>query len=225
MTPRDISHNERDERLTNMIPMTHDDPLSDALTDPPAIDANTWERVHAQLSRRAENAGIVDIAFERHDSPLGAIIIGATTSGIVRIGLPAEDDKSVLDELARRISPRVLRALRPTITQTRHQLEEYFDGHRTTFDVTLDWRLTAGFRRDVLNATSRIPYGETRSYTQVATEAGNPKAFRAAGTALAKNPLPILVPCHRVLPVGGALGAYRGGPQAKAQLLSLEQAS
>jgi methylated-DNA-[protein]-cysteine S-methyltransferase len=183
-----------------------------------------WERIRRELVARAEAEGLVDVAFERHDSPLGPILIGATAAGLVRVGLPAEGEDAVLDELARRVSARVLRAPRDSVTRTRRQLDEYFEGRRRAFDVELDWRLTAGFRREVLRATARIPYGHTASYKQVATQAGRPAAVRAAGTALATNPLPIVVPCHRVLRSGGGLGAYRGGPQAKAQLLSLEGA-
>jgi methylated-DNA-[protein]-cysteine S-methyltransferase len=191
----------------------------------PAPDPAAWERITRQLGERADAAGLLDVAFERHDTPLGSILIGATPAGLVRVGLPAEDHDAVLDELARRISTRVLHARRDSLTSARHQLDEYFDGERHSFDVALDWRLTAGFRRAVLHATARIPYGQTASYRQVATEAGSPAAVRAAGTALATNPLPILVPCHRVLRSGGALGAYRGGPEAKAQLLALESAA
>jgi methylated-DNA-[protein]-cysteine S-methyltransferase len=222
MTRHNASHIGRADRLNLMITIAPHDPLTDALNGTPAVDPVSWERLRATFSRRAETEGLLDVAFERHDSPLGAIIIGATDTGVVRIGLPYEGEDVVLDELARRVSVRVIRAPRATITQARHQLDEYFDRHRTAFEIALDWRLTAGFRRDVLTATAQIPYGQTRSYTQVATEAGSPKAVRAAGTALAMNPLPILVPCHRVLRAGGGLGAYRGGPEAKAQLLSLE---
>jgi methylated-DNA-[protein]-cysteine S-methyltransferase len=143
----------------------------------------------------------------------------------VRVGLPAEGEDAVLDELARRVSPRVLRAAREPVTRARRQLDEYFAGRRRSFEVPLDWRLARGFRREVLRATARIPYGRTASYREIAGEAGSPRAFRAAGTALARNPLPILVPCHRVLPSGGGLGDYRGGAEAKARLLSLEGAA
>ncbi len=150
------------------------------------------------------------------------MLLGATAEGLVRVGLPSEDEDAVLDELARRVSVRVLGGSRASVTRARHQLDEYFGGERQTFDVPLDWRLVTGFRREVLRATERIPYGSTASYRSVATEAGSPGAVRAAGTALALNPLPIVVPCHRVLRTGGALGSYRGGPAAKAALLGLE---
>lgn len=192
------------------------------LHDGAAIDADTWRRVTAELAQRAEADGLVDVAFERHDSPLGPIVIAATRAGIVRVGLPSEEEEAVLEELARRLSGRVLRAPRVELTAAREQLDEYFERRRTAFDVALDWRLTTGFRRQVLDATAAIPYGHTASYAQVAAEAGSPRAVRAAGTALATNPLPILVPCHRVLKSGGALGQYRGGVAAKAVLIKLE---
>jgi len=164
------------------------------------------------------------VACERHDSPLGPLVLGATSEGLVRVGLPGEDEEAVLDELARRVSPRILRAPRGALALARRELDEYFAGRRRAFDVPLDWRLSAGFRRAVLRAAARIPYGCTASYGEVAAAAGSPRAFRAAGTALATNPLPIVVPCHRVLPAGGALGSYRGGAEAKARLLGLEGA-
>ncbi len=185
-------------------------------------DARSWEHVRTDLGRRAAAEGLLDLAFERHDSPLGSILLGATEEGVVRIGLPAENEDEVLDDLARRISVRMLSAAREPLTRARHQLEEYFDGRRKAFDVRLDWRLTRGFRREVLHATAQIPYGQTMSYREVASEAGRPTAVRAAGSALATNPLPIVVPCHRVLRTGGQLGAYRGGLHAKARLLELE---
>ena len=189
---------------------------------PPEPEA--WERVRRGLTVRAVADGLVDVAFQRHDSPLGSILLGATTEGVVRVGLPSEDEDGLLEELARRVSSRVLFAPRDAATRARRQLDEYFNAQRHAFDLTLDWRLTAGFRREVLRATAQIPYGQTASYRRVATEAGSPAAVRAAGTALATNPLPILVPCHRVLRSDGTLGAYRGGLEAKAQLLGLEGA-
>jgi len=188
------------------------------------IDPAAWERVRHEVAAQAEAEALIDVAFERHDSPLGPLLLGATTEGLVRVGLPSEDEDAVLDDLARRVSARVLRSPRDVVTRARRQLEEYFEGRRRAFDLTLDWRLTAGFRREVLYATTQIPYGQTLSYGQLATRADRPAAVRAAGTALATNPLPIVVPCHRVLRSGGALGSYRGGPEAKAQLLGLEGA-
>ncbi len=207
--------------------MTHEHhdasaPLDAALGGRESPDPAAWERMRTDLGRRASAEGLVDVAFERHDSPLGAILVGATDEGVVRIGLPTESHDEVLDELARRVSVGVLRAPREVLTRTRRQLDEYFECRREAFDVRLDWRLTRGFRREVLHATARIPYGQTMSYREVATEVGRPAAARAAGTALATNPLPIVVPCHRVLRSGGQIGAYRGGSEAKARLLDLE---
>jgi methylated-DNA-[protein]-cysteine S-methyltransferase len=142
----------------------------------------------------------------------------------VRLGLPVESEGAVLDELAARVSPRVLRVASAPLDRARHQLDEYFAGRRRAFELSLDWQLTRGFRRDVLRATARIPYGRTASYREIARRAGSPAAVRAAGSALARNPLPIVVPCHRVLPSSGALGSYRGGADAKARLLALEGA-
>lgn len=136
--------------------------------------------------------------------------------------LPSEDADEVLADVARRISPRILRSSRPAIVEARRQLNEYFDGKRQTFEVPLDWALTRAFRRDVLRATARIPYGRTSSYKEVASAAGSANAVRAVGSALANNPLPILVPCHRVLRSDGGVGQYLGGAAAKACLLTLE---
>jgi methylated-DNA-[protein]-cysteine S-methyltransferase len=198
------------------------DSLEKRLRDGEAPDAAAWARMRRKLSERAAAAGLVDVAFERHDSPLGSILLGATAKGLVRVGLPAEGEDAVLEELAERISPRVLRASRDSLARARRELDEYFSRRRRRFGVPLDWRLTRGFRREVLRATARIPYGQTATYREVAARAGSPAAFRAAGSALAANPLPILVPCHRVTPSGGGLGGYRGGAEAKARLLALE---
>jgi methylated-DNA-[protein]-cysteine S-methyltransferase len=202
--------------------MTPSDPLELALRDAPAPAPAAWARAREAFAARAAREELAAVAVERHDTPLGRMLLAATEAGLVRVGLPAEDEDAVLDELAQRISARVLAAPRAALTQARRELEEYFAGERSSFAVALDWRLTAGFRRDVLRATARIPYGRTASYREVATEAGSPNAVRAAGTALATNPLPIVVPCHRVLRTGGGLGAYRGGADAKARLLALE---
>lgn len=181
-----------------------------------------WKRVTSALALRAEAEGLLDVAFESHDTPIGRLLVAATGVGIVRVALPGADEDGVLDELARRVSGRVLRAPRATIGRARTELDEYFAQRRHSFDVALDWRLIAGFRREVLRVTASIPYGETSSYAAVAAGAGSPRAVRAAGTALAVNPLPILVPCHRVVRSSGALGQYGGGPELKAHLIALE---
>ena len=197
-------------------------PLEQSLRELEGPAPAAWKRMRRDLAGAAERSGLIDVAFERHDSPLGVIIVGATRDGLVRVGLPAEDEDAVLQQLAERVSARVLHASRDSLTQTRRELDEYFDHNRQVFEIPLDWRLTGGFRREVLRATAEIPYGETASYRDVATRAGSPNAVRAAGTALATNPLPIVVPCHRVLRSGGGLGGYAGGPETKAALLHLE---
>ena len=153
------------------------------------------------------------LTYEHHPSPIGALTLGATDDGLAVVGLPGE----VADDA----SPSPTAAQRAILDQAHRELDEYFAGERTTFSVPLDWTLS-GFRREVLRATAAIPYGATASYTDVAERAGSPDATRAAGTALATNPLPIVVPCHRVLPSTGELGGYRGGPEAKAALLAIE---
>ncbi len=185
-------------------------------------DPQVWERLRLETVDRARMEGPIDVAFERHESPIGTLLLGATREGLVRIGLPAEGEDAVMDEVARRLSPRVLRAPGLGLTLARRQLDEYFEGRRRAFDLTLDWRLTEGFGRAVLVVTAGIPYGRTTSFGAVAAEAGSASAVRAAVLALATNPLPILVPCHRVSRPSGPAGMYRGGRLARAHLLSLE---
>lgn len=181
-----------------------------------------WERRRAAVIERAERLGLIEVAFETHDSPFGRILVGATDRGVVRVSLPAEDEEEVLEDLARRASARIARSGRPALTRAREQLDQYFAGSRRTFELDLDWSLTKGFRRDVLRQTALIPYGVTASYAEMADRAGRPAAVRAAGTALATNPLPILIPCHRVLRSDGTTGAYLGGPEMKSALLAME---
>jgi methylated-DNA-[protein]-cysteine S-methyltransferase len=188
------------------------------------LDAATWQRARERLITGAQAEGLIDVAVERHDSPLGTLLLAASTAGLVRLGLPGDGEEEILDELAERISPRVLRAPSTTVTEARRQLDQYFERRRRVFQLELDWSLARGFRREVLQATARIPYGSLGTYSTVAAEAGSPRAVRAAGTALALNPIPIVVPCHRVLRADGGLGNYRGGAEAKARLLRLEGA-
>ncbi len=192
-------------------------------------DAGTTDDAFAvardRFTARATGEGLVAVGYEDHETPLGTLRIGATPRGVVRVILPIEDADAGVRELADRLSPRILKTATPAIANARREFDEYFDGRRRTFDVPLDWSLTRAFRREVLRATAAIPYGETSSYRGVAVAAGSPNAVRAAGSALATNPIPILVPCHRVLRTDGALGQYRGGPEAKARLLALEGAA
>ena len=177
-----------------------------------------------ELTERAEAEGLLDVAYSTVDSPLGQLLVAATPKGLVRVVFPTEDHDRVLDELAQRVSPRMLEAP-AKLDEVRRELDEYFEGRRTRFDVKLDWVLTGkGFRHEVLRNTARIPYGRTSTYMEMATKAGNRKAYRAAGNALGSNPIPLIVPCHRVLATGGGLGGYGGGLAVKERLLHLEGA-
>ena len=174
-----------------------------------------------RFAARALVEGFVDVAYTTLDTPIGPFLAAVTARGLVRLAFRTEDPDQVLDDLAHRLSPCVLEA--PTRLDTvRRQLDEYFEGRRRQFDLTLDWSLTTGFRRRVLRTTARIPYGSVSTYQQVAARAGNAHAARAAGSALGSNPMPIVVPCHRVLRTGGGLGGFGGGLDVKARLLELE---
>lgn len=177
-----------------------------------------------QLELPASAAGLLDVAYATFDSPVGKLLLASTPRGLVRIVyLDGIDDDDVLTDLAARLSPRVLAAPR-TLDEPRRELDEYFAGLRRRFETRIDWRLTHGFGRRVLKATARIPYGAVSSYKRVATEAGSPRGHRAAGNALGSNPLPIIVPCHRVLHSDGGLGGYTGGIERKRVLLGVEGA-
>ena len=173
------------------------------------------------LARRAEAEGILDVAHGTVDSPLGTLTVMVTPRGLVRLSYPGEGIDAQLQELADRVSPRILAAPDRT-DEARRQLDDYFEHRRRSFDLPIDWRLVRGFAGDVLRATARIPFGSVSSYREVAAEAGSPNAYRAAGNALGSNPIPIVVPCHRVLHAGGGLGGYTGGVERKRFLLELE---
>jgi methylated-DNA-[protein]-cysteine S-methyltransferase len=177
----------------------------------------------AALAAGAEAAGVLDVAYAGVDSPVGRLLVAATPEGIVRVAFAREGDDAVLAELARRISPRVLEAP-ARLDPARRQLEEYFEGGRTAFALPVDWRLSSGFRERVLHAIAAIPFGRTGTYRSVATAAGTPNAVRAAGSACATNPIPIIVPCHRVVRSDGTMGRYGGGEAAKRLLLEHEHA-
>lgn len=187
----------------------------------PAETSLDLEELRGQLAARAAGAGLLDVAHGTYDSPLGTLTIFVTPHGLVRLSYPGEGIEDQLTELARRISPRILEAPERT-DGVRRQLDDYFAGRRHAFDVPIDWRLVRGFAGEVLRATARIPFGAVSSYRGIAAEAGSPNAYRAAGNALGSNPVPIVVPCHRVLHAGGGLGGYTGGLDRKRQLLRLE---
>jgi methylated-DNA-[protein]-cysteine S-methyltransferase len=178
---------------------------------------------------RAERDGLVDVAYATVESPFGDLLVARTDRGVVRLALPTErghwmSRDAVLEDLARSISPRVLESPK-RLDEERRELADYFEGNRHEFDVPVDWSLTtSGFRSRALHAVARIPYGRTKTYGEIAKAAGNPRAFRAAGTACGRNPIPLIVPCHRVVQSGGGIGNYGGGPEMKRALLSLEGA-
>lgn len=176
----------------------------------------------------AATAGLLDVAYTTHETPVGRLLLAATDAGLVRLAyvdgvthVEGQDEDAVLADLALRVSPRILAAPR-RLDEPRRELDEYFAGARRRFEIRLDWSLTHGFGRRVLEATARVPFGAVTTYRGVAGEAGSPKASRAAGNALGANPIPIIVPCHRVLHAGGGLGGYTGGLERKRTLLTIE---
>jgi len=203
--------------------------MSTPQADPTAFLAGLYDPDPLALSRLRDSlvgaaaaADLIDVAYRTIDSPVGTLLLAATEQGLVRVAFDLEDHDLVLVGLADKISPRVLLAPKRLEDATR-QLSEYFEGGRTTFSLPLDFRLTTGFRRAVLAHLPAIAYGHTESYSQVALAAGSPRAVRAVGTACATNPIPVVVPCHRVVRSDGSFGGYRGGPAAKSLLLELER--
>jgi methylated-DNA-[protein]-cysteine S-methyltransferase len=184
-------------------------------------EAETMTRLHDQLVAAADADQLLDVAYRTVDSPVGTLLLAATDQGVVRVAYQLEHHDQVLQTLAERVSPRILYAPR-RLDQVARQLAEYFEGERREFVLPLDFRLAHGFRREVLSRLRMINYGRTESYSEVAAATGHPRAVRAVGTACATNPLPVIVPCHRVLRSDGKLGGYIGGLQTKAALLSLE---
>jgi methylated-DNA-[protein]-cysteine S-methyltransferase len=181
----------------------------------------TLVRLHDRLVATAETDGTLDVGYRTVDTPVGPLLLAATAAGLVRVAYQREDHDAVLDSLASRISPRILRAPQ-RLDPIARELDEYFAGTRRHFDVRLDLRLSGGFRRAVLSHLTQIDYGNTESYAEVARAAGSPRAVRAVGSACATNPLPVVVPCHRVVRSDGSPGGYVGGAEAKQTLLRLE---
>ena len=181
-------------------------------------------RLHTRLTTAAQEQGLLDVAYTVMPSPVGELLLAATPAGLVRVGFGLEGHDAVLAQLALRVSPRILEAPERLAEPVR-QLEEYFAGTRKVFDLALDFRLATGFRRTVVEHLPDIGYGSTASYAALAALAGSPGAVRAAGTACARNPLPVVVPCHRVVRSDGKIGNYLGGTQAKAALLAMEAAA
>jgi methylated-DNA-[protein]-cysteine S-methyltransferase len=188
----------------------------------PADVSGDAARAAGRAASAARAEGLADVSYSIEPSPLGDLVVAVTPRGLIRIAYGAEERAdTVLEELARRVSPRVLEAP-AALDEVRRELDEYFAGKRTSFDVPVDWKLHDGFSRRVLRATARIPYGELLTYAQVAAKAGSPRGSRAAGNALGSNRMPIVVPCHRVVRTGGMLGGYTGGIERKQYLLGLE---
>jgi methylated-DNA-[protein]-cysteine S-methyltransferase len=186
-----------------------------------AVDVDTAaEAATISAIAAADRQGLVDVAFSMVDSPVGDLLVAVTPQGLVRL---AFDPERVLEDLAERISPRVVEAP-ARLHPVRRELDEYFEGRRHAFDIAVDWSLTSGFRRRVLEATARIPAGQVTTYGALAERVGNPRASRAVGSAVGSNPVAIVVPCHRVLPASGGVGNYGGGPERKVFLLELEHA-
>jgi methylated-DNA-[protein]-cysteine S-methyltransferase len=178
-------------------------------------------RAAHRVADRASAEGLADISYAPVDSPFGTLLGAVTQQGLVRLAFPEEDVDSVLERLARRLSPKIVESSAP-LDPVRKELDDYFSGSRREFELALDWSLIGPFGRKVLHVTAEIPYGGVLSYAEVASDAGSPRGSRAAGNALGSNPIPIVIPCHRVLRTGGSLGGYGGGLDRKRWLLELE---
>lgn len=203
---------------------TNDDGTVTELDARFAIDPGTMAGLHERLAADADGRGMLDVAYRTIDSPIGELLLAATEKGLVRVAFAREGFDAVLETLATKIGPRVLRAP-ARLDAVAVELDEYFAGERRAFDVPLDDALSSGFRQTVQRYLPSIAYGHTQSYKDVAERVGSPKAIRAVGTACATNPLPVVVPCHRVLRSDGSLGGYLGGLDAKTTLLALERAA
>lgn len=179
------------------------------------------QALRSRFLERAESKGLVDVAVTTMDSPVGTLLLMATPKGIVRIAFETENRDDVLGEVAEHVSPRILEAPR-RLDPLRRELDRYFAGKLRDFDVPIDWSLTGDFARRVLRRTARIPYGSVASYGDVAMDVGTPRGARAVGNALGSNPIPVVVPCHRVVRTSGAIGGYGGGLPRKRWLLALE---
>jgi methylated-DNA-[protein]-cysteine S-methyltransferase len=198
-------------------------PLETALRRGGGDETAAAERAAARLSQRIAAEGLADVSYAQVDSPFGTLLVAGTPRGLVRLAFPEESVESVLEGLSLRLSPRIVESSAP-LELVRRELEEYFAGQRRHFEIPLDWSLVGPFGRRVLRVTSEIPFGGVLSYAEVAAEAGSPRGSRAAGNALGSNPIPIVIPCHRVLRSGGGIGGYGGGIERKRWLLELEGA-
>jgi methylated-DNA-[protein]-cysteine S-methyltransferase len=187
------------------------------------VDARDRDDLRAVLAESADRDGLLDVAYRTVDSPIGGLLVAATPAGVVRVAFEREGLDDVLADLAATVSPRILRSGRRTDAVAR-QLDQYFARERRRFDVDVDLQLVHGFRRTVISHLDDIPYGTTESYGARARAAGSPSAVRAVGSACSHNPVPLVLPCHRVVRSDGSIGQYLGGTEAKAALLALERA-
>jgi methylated-DNA-[protein]-cysteine S-methyltransferase len=203
--------------------MSDEQEARDLLDALPAVTGERLRALHDRLAGRADAEGLLDVAYRTLDTPVGPLLLAATARGLVRVAYSTENHDHVLAILARQLSPRILSAPRRLDAAAR-EIDEYFAGRRQEFDLPLDFSLAHGFRLTVLSHLAGIAYGRTASYGAVAAAVGHPKAVRAVGTACATNPLPVVVPCHRVVRSDGSLGGYLGGLAAKQALLALEAA-
>ncbi len=201
--------------------MTTDPDLTNAFTRAFPATPDHLRVLHERLAAAAEAEAVLDVAYRIVDSPVGALLLAATDVGLVRVAYACEGHDTVLQHLADRISPRLLHAP-ARLDLVAQELDEYFVRRRETFDLPLDWRLSTGYRSVVLHHLPEIGYGRTATYAAVAKLTNNPKAVRAVGSACASNPLPVIIPCHRVVRTDGGLGGYLGGADAKQTLLTLE---
>jgi methylated-DNA-[protein]-cysteine S-methyltransferase len=220
MSDRQASTSAIEDALRGSALARHTDGTSRRRADPTDAEAAA---AAGRLNRRIAAEGLADVSYAPLDSPFGTMLLAATKRGLVRLAFPEEPADSVLERLARRISPRIV-ATSSGLDTIRRELDEYFSGRRRRFDLPLDWALVGPFGRRVLRVTAEIPYGGVLSYAEVAADAGSPRGSRAAGNALGANPIPVVIPCHRVLRSGGALGGYGGGVERKRWLLELEGA-
>jgi methylated-DNA-[protein]-cysteine S-methyltransferase len=196
--------------------------LEHLLAGSPDPAEEAMQRLRAVLTRRAEEQNLLDVAYRSVDTPVGPLLLAATPVGLVRVAYEREDHDAVLTALAQRVSPRILFAPARLDVAAR-QVEDYFRHRRRGFELAVDLRLARGFRRTVLEHLPEVGYGRTVSYAELAAEVGSPRAVRAVGTACATNPLPLVIPCHRVVRSDGAPGSYIGGPEVKRTLLDLER--
>jgi methylated-DNA-[protein]-cysteine S-methyltransferase len=197
------------------------DELRAAFADP--LDTTQVRRRHDALVADAERNDLLDVSFRVIDSPVGPLLLAATAAGLVRVAFECEDHDVIVEQLATTISPRVMRGGR-RLDGAARQLDEYLAGRRTRFELSIDLQLASGFRRTVLTHLPEIAYGTTASYATLATVSGNPKAVRAAASACSHNPLPLVIPCHRIVKSDGSIGNYLAGTAIKRTLLTMESA-